>query len=122
MDKAEILAGLAQCTGTHEYHRFSILFKNLVITDGVKFLADNAGCYWLLDILGSYQSKPLVRAEPFQTWKFDRKSMMVRATDGNDKKLAAQKIPYSDFPLSEISLFVIDNGDGFKVILLPSEY
>jgi len=50
------LSQLNGFSGTESYHRFSVLFPNLVLTDGVKFLAENASCYWWLDIIGSYQS------------------------------------------------------------------
>jgi hypothetical protein len=37
--------------------------------------------------------------------------------DGNGKNVFAKAIPFTDFPLPEIKLYVCDN-----VILLPSEY
>jgi hypothetical protein len=51
----EALANLSQFTCTDGYHRHSALFPNILHTDGVKHLCDNADCYWLLDIIGSYQ-------------------------------------------------------------------
>lgn len=57
MTKEELENGLTNFYGTEDYHKFSILFPNLFLTDGVKFLADNAGAYWLMDIIGSYQPK-----------------------------------------------------------------
>jgi hypothetical protein len=50
------LSQLDGFSGTEGYHRFSVLFPNLVLTDGVKFFAENAGCFWWLDIIGSYQN------------------------------------------------------------------
>ena len=44
-------AALAQFTGTERYYRIAPKF---LITDGVKFLAENAGCYWLLDVAVSH--------------------------------------------------------------------
>ena len=35
-------------------------YKNtfgLIYTEGIKYLADNAKCYWLIDLVDSYQSK-----------------------------------------------------------------
>lgn len=43
-------------------------------------------------------------------------------TDGNLHVLARQKIGHTDFPLEKIVLYVEDSGEGFKVILLPSEH
>lgn len=44
MDKDRLLSNLAQFAGTTAYYRIA---PKLLITDGVKFLAVNAGCYWL---------------------------------------------------------------------------
>lgn len=37
--------------------------------DGVKYMADEAGAYWLLDIIASYQTDAKIRREPFQVWE-----------------------------------------------------
>ena len=111
---------LAQFTGTEEYHKFSILSK-LVITDGVKYLCDKAGAYWLMDIIASYQSrckKDPMLAE-FQLWTLkvkDNKGVVTCERDTNDIAIS-QPIPFTDFPMDEIKLYCI-NG----VILLTSEY
>ena len=44
---------LGNFTGTTQYFKY---LGGLKLTDGVKFLADK-GCYWLLDIIASYQPK-----------------------------------------------------------------
>jgi hypothetical protein len=41
--------------------------------------------------------------------------------DGNDHLLASQKIPYTDFPLEGITLFIIRGSSQF-VVMLPGEY
>ncbi len=43
---------LNQFTGTECYYAYLVGLK---LTDGVKFMADKAGAYWLLDIIASYQ-------------------------------------------------------------------
>jgi hypothetical protein len=45
-----LTAALAYFTGTTAYYRYWLGITHL--TDGVKFLADNAHCYWLLDAIG----------------------------------------------------------------------
>ena len=40
------LAKLAQFTGTAQYWRVA---RQFVITDGVKYLAESAACFWLID-------------------------------------------------------------------------
>jgi hypothetical protein len=41
--------------------------------------------------------------------------------DGNGGEHARQAIPYTDFPLSEITLYACWEGE-YWVIMLPSEY
>jgi len=116
----ELLSGMEQCTGTETYHKFSILSK-LVLTDGVKYLCEKAGAYWLMDVIASYQAKcnqdEMLRE--FQIWTLtvkDGAGVVKCLRDTNDVAFT-QDIPYTDFPLYEIKLYCI-NG----VILLTSEY
>ena len=55
-EATEIESSLQNFTGTEQLHRFSVISR-LVITDGVKYLCEKAGAYWLMDIIASYQSK-----------------------------------------------------------------
>ena len=41
--------------------------------------------------------------------------------DGNGHEHARQEIPYTDFPLAEITLYACWDGEHW-VIMLPSEY
>jgi hypothetical protein len=45
----------------------------------------------------------------------------VTCENGNGRVLAEQEIPLTDFPLSEITLYVTDEPDQY-VVLLPSEW
>jgi hypothetical protein len=112
--------------GTEEYHRWNSIFRRHVLTDGVKYLADQAGAYWLMDLIASYQCEAHMRRNTFQCWvlKVDLKTQkaVVTCDNGNGKILAEQKIEYTDFPLEEIKLYMIDDGGQYAVILLPNEY
>ena len=120
MNKAQEVQGIINhATGTSQYHRFSHLPSFPVITDGVLAVAEAAGCYWLLDVIGSYQYDPRLD-KYFQVWKLEvnreANSGVVRGY--NDTTLIiTQDIPYTDFPLDEIKLYLID-----RIILLPNEY
>lgn len=59
---------LNSSTCSESYHRFSPIPGYPVITDGVFMLAEAAGCYWLLDVIGSYQSNRKMD-KFFQVWK-----------------------------------------------------
>jgi len=115
----EALDIINQATGTTCYHRFSPLPWFPVITDGVLALAETVGCFWLLDIIGSYQSNHDLDRE-FQVWTLmvctEDHSAVVRGY--NDTTLIVeQQVPFTDFPLGELKLYLIDG-----IILLPSEY
>lgn len=114
---------LTQFTGTEAYHRWSMLFPRIVLTDGTKYLAEEAGAYWLMDVIASHI--PSIKGDYFaiatlekakKNWKFALADD-VPAT----KVYAKQTIEFSDFPLDEIKLYVIKQDDLW-VILLPSEY
>lgn len=117
MNKQEILKELTQCTGSENYYKH---WLGIVFTDGVKTMAELCGAYWLIDLVASHQN-PRVRKESFQVWTLRKaktaKSWRVDATDGNDNKIAFQRIPFSDFPLDEIKLYVCDG-----VLMLTNEY
>lgn len=106
-------------TGTENYYHHSLGLASIKYTDGVKFLADTAGSYWLLDEVLLGQIRPKIKFEPFQTWKLEVKknSGTIIVTDGNNKKLFQRKIKFTDFPLDSIELFYTDN-----VLMLTGEY
>lgn len=120
MTPQEIRTNLAQYIGTEAYHRFSILTK-LVLTDGAKGLCEMCGCYWLMDIIASYQGKKLeAKTDGFQVWKLTKieNKWLVTCDDGNDNIAVKQVVKFSDFPLEDgIKVYCTNN-----VILLPSEY
>jgi len=119
--KQEILAELPNFYGTEHYHRFSPLFRNFVLTDGAKYIAEECGAYWLMDAIASYKQKYQAEGFAVATLTASHDSGTLVITDGNGNTFAQQDIGFTDFPLDEITLYVIDNGD-FWVLLLPSEY
>lgn len=105
--------------GTENYYRHS-LNRSLLYTDGVKFLAERAGAYWLIDAIAIANALPALKAEPFQSWKLTvspGKSGLLVCEDGNSRSLWTERMQYTDFPLPEITLFCTDN-----VLMLTSEY
>lgn len=110
---------LNRFTGTEQYYRHSI--GNFLYTDGIHYLAEKGKCYWLLDVIGSYQRDVKVKNVPFQVWRLDvnedKTACVTMREDDDTPVIIEQKIPYSDFPLEQIELYFID-----VVLLLPSEY
>lgn len=110
---------LDQFTGTDTWHQLG-LNRDMLYTDGAKFVADAGGAHWLLDSIAIAQMQPRVRAEEFQVWKLtvraDRTATLC-CEDGNGKAFYRQEIPFTDFPLDEVTLWFANN-----VICLPSEH
>ena len=118
---------LAHFTGSETWTRHPMV-RSVVSTEGVQFLAEQAGAHWLVDIIAIAQRhSPKVRTEPFQVWTLSRPKKQpstactVAAEDGDGKRLYLQRIPFTDFPLQGITLYCAE-GDGHRVIMLPSEY
>jgi len=120
MQTQELERNLMMFCGSEKFYRHP-LTRQYIYTEGVKFLADNAGAYWLIDAIVSYRRK-----EEFQVWVLKVKNESAVLTMQEDTSLGwpalvTQEIPYTDFPLSEMKLYCQNNGQGFT-IFLPSEY
>jgi hypothetical protein len=116
---SKILNELAQFTGSEHWYRHA-LNRQVTYTDGAKYMADQAGAYWLLDEIALAQHfNENVRAEAFQVWKLavSGNNATLACEDGNDRVVYTKTIPSTDFPEPGITLWCTDN-----VILLPSEY
>ncbi len=116
--KEAILNGLAGHIGTEQWFRH--WSRRFTYTEGVRYLAEEAQAYWLIDLVASWCPHPSLRREAFIVWKLQVRpdhSAIATADDGNGRVLATQEIPLSDFPLDEITLYLTDN-----VLLLTSEY
>ena len=105
-------------TGTTQLFRH--WSRQFVYTDGVQYLAEEASAYWLLDVVASWNTQAMLRTEDFVVWTLtvrpDR-TAVATAGDGNGRELVRQDIPWTDFPLDEVSLYLTD-----RTLLLPSEY
>jgi len=113
-------AGLRQFTGSENWYRHGIN-RNVVFTDGAKYVADQGGAYWPLDAIAIAQHRERdVAFEEFQVWRLkvnaDR-SASLTCDDGNGNIVYTQRIAFTDFPLDAIKLYFTDH-----TILLPSEY
>lgn len=117
-NKEELLIQLKYFTGSELFYR-AALFKNHVYTEGVRFLAQEAECYWLIDFILARQISPELKYQGFQTWSISCKDSraVIKVTDGDEKHIYDYMIPYSDFHLEEFTLWLID-----KTLMLPSEY
>lgn len=118
---SQLSADLAQFSGTECYHKLTM--GRLKFTDGVAYLCKTAKCYWLADILMSYQHKVMKnpRLREIQFWKLvvnleEKTAVITCREDSGVKPAVTQRIPYCDFPLPEIELWVEN-----EVVYLPGE-
>ena len=110
---------LANFTGTEHWYRHAFV-RNVLYTDGVQYVAEKGGAYWLIDEIAFGQGKRKIAAEPFQVWTLKVKAdQTARLTceDGNGKRVFTKRLDYTDFPLNEISFYFMNN-----VLMLPREY
>lgn len=114
------LADLNQFTGTENWYRHA-LNRKVLFTDGVKYVADEAGAYWLIDEIALAQRYDAnVKAEEFQVWKLavrPNKTARLSCEDGNFNAVFSKELTFTDFPLPEITLWFAND-----TLYLPSEH
>ena len=121
MNEQELTAALEHFIGTNGYTR---LYTKILLTDGALFLAENAGCFWLMDVFASHLLTTIdADKEPFTVLSLVKTNNSARVVidDGNGIVLAEQDIEYTDFPLASIKLYGCWS-DEFWVLMLQSEY
>jgi hypothetical protein len=119
MDREFDAAQLTHFTGSEHYYRIS---RRHLLTDGTKYLSEGAGAFWMMDAIASHLSE-IGTEDWFVVVKVkvqDSKATMVYE-DGNGNEHARQDIPYTDFPIDEISIYACWDGEHW-VLMLPSEY
>jgi hypothetical protein len=119
----ELKSSLDGFYGTENWYQWSPLFKNFLLTEGTKYLAEEVGAYWLMDAIASHLPNFRAKADGFAVAILTVKdhSAVLDIQDGNYNSIVKQTIEYTDFPEGEIKLFVEDGGTKW-VILLPGEH
>lgn len=131
MDAETLSKNLQNFSGTEQYYKH---FLGINYTDGVKYLAENAQAYWLIDAIASHQprARRIHSLTEFQLWflHVGKEHKFIKPRSPNAAVLTCwedtpklgvtpaviQQIPYTDFPLPEIKLFLRD-----RVLYLPIE-
>jgi len=111
---------LRQFTGTETWYRHGLV-RDILFTEGAKYVADQCGAYWLLDeIAFAQRGHRAVAGEGFQVWKLTvqpGQTGTLACEDGNGNTVFSKVLDFTDFPEPGVQLWYTD-----KVILLPSEY
>ena len=131
MNAETLLQNLQHFCGSEQYYKH---WLGLCYTDGIKYLAENAQCFWLIDAIASHQptAKKNPRLKEFQLWflHVGTGHEFIKPKAGNaavltcwedtptpeTKPVIIQQIPFTDFPLQEIKLYLQE-----KILLLPDE-
>ena len=113
---------IAQCNGFDETYKH---WLRGVYSSGVKYVADQAGAFWLIDAIMSHQTAKLIEAcDGFQHWTLTKNKTGSGAKlvctdggiDGKPKVVVTQKIPFTDFPLQSIEFYY-----EYGVLMLKAE-
>ena len=117
----DLQQALKQFYGSETFYRHP-MNRNIVYTEGVKYLAEHGKAYWLIDdICFAYQTDQDISKMPFQTWILTKnkegEGATLRLEDGNGNPIKSFDITFTTFPLPIITLWLIDG-----TLLLPSEY
>src|ERR1700682_99049 len=115
MDQETLRAKLRQFTGSTEFYRH--FTNSLIYTEGVRFLAEEARLYWLIDLIASWQPRALRdRAlQEFQLWELritETEAAAVCLRDSDDEAFR-QKLAYADSALDYVRLY---GGGGGRVL------
>ncbi len=120
----EIKESLQHFNGTEMFYKIPLIGTRF--TDGLKYLADVAECFWLITDT-SVIAKSLMNRSEFVTIDFKRLpkekqdftgyEAEIIYTDGNDNLLEKHGYRVTDFPLDELRLFFVND-----TLMLPNEY
>ena len=100
------------------------LARNFIYSDGVGQCAD-AGCHWLLDILGTEFTRPLRESNNgfgIIEVLVGQNYAEINLTLHDDQPPAyTRKVEFTDMPDGRWLFYMTDEGEHFSLIL-PSEY
>lgn len=118
MNTQELQTNLSQFIGTEKYYRIT---QRHLLTDGTKYLAEKAQCFWLMDAIASHLPKQFHDYFAVANLKVNESRAVLTLDDGNGNVFASQDIEYTDFPMSEMKFYCAFDGE-YWVIMLPREY
>lgn len=117
-DAAELQLVLSAFGPHPEWHHHE---SGYLYSDGVKYLADTAGAYWLLDAIFARQrrlrKKPALRETQVWVLAVEAHVGTLTCLSAPNQVAYTANLGFTDFPLPEITLHI--DGD---TLLLPSEH
>jgi len=122
MNAYRIRRTLKELKRAKTFHKFLYPGKSpILISTGCKLLLDNCDSSFLFDTIIKAQELKILKGVNYQAWtlqqlKNDMSWLITCSSDCDKKPILIKSIPLSDFPLPEITIWVIQ-----KVALLPQE-
>jgi hypothetical protein len=111
---------LRQFAGSENWYRHGLV-RDILFTDGAKYVADEGGAYWLLDEIALTQRfEKRFAAKRFQVWTLkvrEDRTASLTCSDDNDELVYTKHIEFTDFPADAVTLWFANN-----TIYLPSEH
>jgi len=119
------MPNLAGFIGSENYYRHFLL-KNFLYTDGMKFLADEVGAHWFIDLVASHLvHSETLRKESFQLWAIELNDngggLVTVRSDSGRPPIVTQEIDYTDFP-ENFECYCCSNELGGHTLFLKGEY
>lgn len=111
--------------GTDTFH-FNPMYRRFLYSDGVKECAE-AGCYWLLDILGTelptvFKKHPGEPPMLIEVKVAGQSCQIVGTFDDDGPPVYKRNVAYTDLPPGSWKFLVSDDGEGKQFCILVSEY
>lgn len=111
----ELKTNLEQFWGTENY--FTNPLVKYKYTDGVKYFAEHAGAYWLLQEINCAYVNLGCPSFINIVVKSNKNKADIIIDDGNKNILKKRHIKFTDLPQGEWQFFL-----QYNVLMLPSEY
>ena len=109
--------------GTSQYYMHPIM-QQVLYTDGMKDMCEKLECYWILDVIASYQIKSSsVSSVPYQTWRIEAnnaKAIVACYDCPTGNPIVTQNIDSTTLPDGKIVCVCVYDGKT-RIIALPIE-
>lgn len=113
---------LRHFSGSDTFTQWSPLFRKSLLTEGALFVAEQAGAYWLFDLIESHLIINSGEHHVVASLSISGSSGLVELTDGDGVCLASQELGFTDFPSPGVTIWSVVNEHGGRTHMLPGEY
>ena len=125
--QAEAPLNLNQFTGSASFTKYGMFTKD-VASEGVMYLAEEMGAYWLLDSLTACLMEVKSKEDfiVFKLTPIHSSGMQITLEDGNENTVYSHEVEFTDFNFSKVpadfSIWAARNEIGSYTLYLPSEH